>query len=119
MSISSPSDRKVPKSFAFIALVGLLLIAAVAFVPNSNAGLTAFQNGGGPGSKRGRPEFVPGEALVRFKSGRGFESSAYMPVPTEIAPQKIDGIQGAAPTEQILVQGDRFDRSRFGGRLRI
>ncbi len=119
MSISSPSDRKVPKSFAFIALLGLLLIAAVAFVPNSNAGLTASQNGGGPGSKRSRPEFVPGEALVRFKSGRAFEGSAYLPVPTELAQQKIDGIQGAAATEQILVQVDRFGGSDLVDGLRI
>src|SRR5712664_2320414 len=43
MPLSSFSEgRKVPKSLAFIALLGLLLIAAVAFVPNSSAGLPAF-----------------------------------------------------------------------------
>src|SRR6059058_4488860 len=109
MSLSS--DRKVPKSFAFIALLGLLLIAAVAFVPNSSAGLPAFQNGGGSGSKRSRPEFVPGEVLVRFKSDRAFEGSMYMPVPNEVVQQRISGIQGAAAQEQILVQVDRFDGS--------
>src|SRR6202521_2166855 len=72
MPLSSPSDRKVAKSLAFIALLGLLLIAAVALVPNSSAGLPAVQKGGGSESERRRPEFVPGEALVRFKSGRAF-----------------------------------------------
>src|SRR6266849_3268601 len=101
MALSSLSEsRKVPKSPVFIALLGLLLIAAVALTPNTNAGLSAFQNGDASGSKRSRPEFVPGEALVRFKSGRAFEGSAYMPVPTELAQQKIDRIQGAAATEQ-------------------
>src|SRR5258707_4753229 len=97
MSISSPSDRKVPKSFAFIALLGLLLIAAVAFVPNSNAGLTASQNGGGPGAKRSPPEFVPGEALARFKSGRAFEGQAYIPVPTGPGQPTSDRLQAASP----------------------
>jgi subtilisin family serine protease len=119
MSLTSPSHRKVPKSLALFALLGLLLIAAVAFVPNSNAGLPAFQNGGSSGSKRSRPEFVPGEVLVRFKSDRAFEGSAYMPVPNEVAQQKIDGIQGSATQEEILVQVDRFGGSDLVDGLRI
>src|SRR6266478_1733560 len=86
---SFSEGRKVPKSLAFIALAGLLLIAAVAFVPNSSAGLPAVQRAGGSESKRSRPEFVPGEALVRFKSDRAFEGSRYMPVPSEGAPQRF------------------------------
>ena len=119
MPLSSPSDRKVPKSLAFIALLGLLLIAAVAFAPNSSAGLPAFQNGGSAGSKRSRPEFVPGEALVRFKSGRAFEGSTYMPVPSEGAQQRFGEIQSMAGQEEILVQVDRFDGSDLVDGLRI
>src|SRR3981081_4097064 len=100
--------RKFPKSLAFIGLLGLLLIGAVAFAPNSSAGLPAFQNGGGSGSKRSRPEFVPGEALVRFKSGQALEGSTYMPVPREGAQQKFGEIQSMVGQEEILVQVDLF-----------
>src|SRR5712664_422846 len=108
MPFASPSDPKVPKSLAFIAVLGLglLLIAAVAFVPNSSAGLSAFHNGGSSGSKRSRPEFVAGEALVRFKSDRAFEGSRYMPVPSEGAPQRFGENQSLVGHEEILVQID-------------
>src|SRR5260370_29792900 len=120
MPLSSFSEgRKVPKSLAFIALLGLLLIAAVAFVPNSSAGFPAFHNGGSSGSKRSRPEFVPGEALVRFKSDRAFEGSRYMPVPSEGAPQRFAENQSLVGQEEILVQVDRFDGSDLVDGLRI
>src|SRR5260370_33563834 len=67
MPLSSFSEgRKVPKSLAFIALLGLLLIAAVAFVANSNAGFSAFPNGGRPGAKPIPPPVGPGGRLRRF-----------------------------------------------------
>src|SRR6266850_3022738 len=116
MSLSSLSDRK---SLAFIALLGLLLIATFAFAPNSSAGLPSFQNGGASGSKRSRPEFVPGEALVRFKSGRAFEGSAYMAVPSEGAQQRFSENQSMVGQEEILVQVDRFDGSDLVDGLRI
>src|SRR5260221_7709100 len=106
MSLSSPSDRK---SLAFVALLGLLLIAAVVFVPDSSAGLPAFQNGGASGSKRSRPEFVPGEALVRFKSGHALEGSMYMPVPSDGGQQRSGENQSMVSPEEILVRIDRFD----------
>ena len=112
MSFSSPSGRKALKPFAFIALLGLLLIAAAAFAPNSSAGLPSFQNGGGSGSKRSRPEFVPGEALVRFKSDRAFEGSMYMPVPSEGAQQRYGENQSMGGQEAILVRVDRFDEEK-------
>ncbi|HVS83068.1 MAG TPA: S8 family serine peptidase, partial [Pyrinomonadaceae bacterium] len=124
MPLSSLSEsRKVPKSLAFIALLGLLLIAAVAFTPNSSAGLQSSRsvnsNGGALGAKRSRPEFVPGEALVRFKSDRAFEGSMYMPVPSEGAPQKLGEIQSMVGQEEILVQVDRFAGSDLVDGLRI
>src|SRR5713226_4484253 len=120
MPLSSLSEsRKVPKSLAFIALLGLLLIAAVASAPNTSAGLPAFQDNGGSGSKRSRPEFVPGEALVRFKSGQAFEGSTYMPVPSEGASQRFGEIQSMVGQEEILVQVDRFDGSDLVDGLRI
>ncbi len=120
MPLSSFSEgRKVPKSLAFIALLGLLLIAAVAFVPNSSAGLPAVQRGGGSESKRSRPEFVPGEALVRFKSDRAFEGSRYMPVPSEGARQRFGENQSLVGQEEILVQIDRFAGSDMVDGLRI
>jgi subtilisin family serine protease len=118
LSLLSES-RKGPKSLAVIALLGLLLIAAVAFTPNSSAGLPAFQNSRGSGSKRSRPEFVPGDALVRFKSDRAFEGSVYMPVPSEGAPQRFGEIQSGVGQEEILVQVDRFDGSDLVDGLRI
>ncbi len=119
MPLSSLSEgRKVPTSRALIALLGLLLIVAVAFAPNSSARLPASQSDGNSGSKRNRPEFVPGEALVRFKSGRAFEGSTYMPVPSERAPGFSEQ-QGTVGLEEILVQVDRFAGSDIVDGLRI
>ncbi|HSP64005.1 MAG TPA: S8 family serine peptidase, partial [Pyrinomonadaceae bacterium] len=120
MRLSLLSDsRKVPTAWAFIALLGLLLIAAVAFTPNSRAGHSAIQAANGGGSKRSRPEFVPGEALVRFKSGRALEGSTYMPVPGEGAAKRFGEIQSAVGQEEILVQVDRFAGSDMVDGLRI
>src|SRR5436190_578123 len=120
MRLSSLSDsRKVPRAWLFIALLGLLLTAAVAFTPNSRAGHSAIQGANGGESKRSRPEFVPGEALVRFKSGRALEGSTYMPVPGEGAVKRFGEIQSVAEPEEILVQIDRFAGSDMVDGLRI
>jgi subtilisin family serine protease len=119
MSFSSSSNLKVSKPLAFIALLVLLLAAVVAFTPNSSAGLLAFQNGGASGAKRSRPEFVPGEVLVRFKSDRAFEGSTYMPVPSDDAQQRFGESQSMVGQEEILVRVDRFDGSDLVDGLRI
>jgi len=64
-------------------------------------------------TKRGRPDFVPGEALVRFKPGRAFEGPAIVTAPRKEL--------SAAPSdiEQLPVQLDRFAGSDLVEGLRI
>src|SRR5262245_44572290 len=119
MSLSSFSkSSKMPKSLAFSALLGLLLIGSIVLTPRSKAGKQSLHSSLSR-AKRTRPEFVPGEALVRFKSDRAFEGATYMSVPNDQVQPKIDGIQGAAVQEQILVRVDRFDGSDLVDGLRL
>jgi len=71
-------------------------------------------------AKRRRPEFVPGEALVRFKKNRAFEGVEQLAVPKNDAPVQKSGSQGlGASTEQVLVNVDRFEGSDLVDGLRI
>ena len=103
----------------FCCLIGLLLISVVVFAPASKATRetssikTAVINSAT--SKRGRPEFVPGEMLVRFKQNKALEGSFSMAVPNENR-----GTQNpAAPQEQVLIKLDRFGGSDLIDGLRL
>jgi subtilisin family serine protease len=94
--------------FAFLILT--ILAATILFPSPSRATRTPAQTGG---TKRRRPDFVPGEALVRFKPGRAFEGRAIISVPR--------GEVSAAPEdiEQLSVQIDRFAGSDLVEGLRL
>src|SRR5207244_7443326 len=73
--------------------------------------------------KRRRPEFVPGEALVRFKKDQAFDGQRQLAVPSNDA--SVQAYQGsgssgsAASTEQVLVDVERFEGSDLVDGLRI
>jgi subtilisin family serine protease len=115
-----------PLVFATIILA--LLSTAILFTPRSAAtrGVpvsTNPQNQAAASEKRRRPEFVPGEALVRFKKNRAFEGVQHLAVPNNEASVQAfqkSGSQGvAASTEQVLVNVERFEGSDLVDGLRI
>src|SRR5438445_1619605 len=117
---SSPTKKqRAATLLAFFCLVGLLLISVVVFVPasratrHSNSAITAVINP--TTSKRGRPEFVPGDVLVRFKQNKALEGSFYMAVPHE----NRETQNLPAPQEQVLVKVDRFAGSDLIDGLRL
>jgi subtilisin family serine protease len=78
------------------------------------------QNQAATSKKRRRPEFVPGEALVRFKKGQAFEGATQVAVPNEDASvQANQRSASVASTEQIPVNVERFEGSDLVDGLRI
>jgi len=96
---------------AIFAFLILTIVAATILLPSpSHATRSASQTAD---TKRRRPDFVPGEALVRFKPGRAFEGRAIVTVPR----QEVS----AAPAEiaQLPVQVNRFAGSDLVEGLRL
>ena len=114
-----------PLGFAFIVLG--FLCAGFLFAPRSGAtrqGVsTSPENQSVASGKRRRPEFVPGEALVRFKKNRAFEGATYVVLPNNEAAIQAFQRSGSAPLagtqEQIPVNVDRFEGSDLVDGLRI
>jgi hypothetical protein len=99
-----------PKLLVFCSL--LLLIGAALLWPSPSTAIrTAPQ---AISTKRQRPEFVPGQALVRFKPGRAFEGRMNVTVGRkELSATPFDGAQ------QVPVEVDRFEASDLVDGLRI
>lgn len=97
--------------------VALLVItaAAISFAPRSRAGLPQSGSPITAIGKRLRPEFVPGEILVRFKAGRALDGAAMIEV--RARSRALD--QAAAPSEQLEIEIDRFDGSGLFDGLRL
>src|SRR5437899_13110377 len=69
-----------------------------------------------------RPQFVPGEALVRFKSGRAFEGTMSVTVPNgdQLISRGSRSSQSIEMTpDQVPVTLDRFEGSAIVDELRI
>src|SRR5437016_4552757 len=94
------------------SLLLLILATSILFAPRSEA----FRQSGASinsgtqtltSEKRRRPEFVPGEALVRFKKNLAFEGVRQLAVPANDAPiqayQRSGSLGSAAATEQVTV----------------
>jgi subtilisin family serine protease len=73
--------------------------------------------------KRRHPEFVAGEALVRFKKNQAFEGARHLAVPnndTSIqANQRSGSPSSASSTAEVLVDVERFEGSDLVDGLRI
>lgn len=116
------------RPLVFASIILALLSTAILFAPRSGAtrgvGVsTNPQNQAAASVKRRRPEFVPGEALVRFKKNRAFEGVERLAVPNnDLSVQALQksGPQGlAASTQQVLVNVERFEGSDLVDGLRI
>jgi subtilisin family serine protease len=122
--ITFPRGRStfLPLTFGFVLLV---LCASVFLAPRSQANRqTASQEPQLVSSrKRARGEFVPGEALVRFKRNRAFEGVRELAVPNRDAIAQANSRAGssaaAAAPEEVLVQVERFEGSDLVDGLRI
>ncbi|PYS64654.1 MAG: hypothetical protein DMF76_04325, partial [Acidobacteria bacterium] len=119
-------NRLVSKPLVFNCLFLALLGSAILFAPRSAATRQAIspsgqENQAAPGQKRQRPEFVPGEALVRFKQDRAFEGAASLPVPNADALVQSQGKSSALAQaqEQVFVKVDRFEGSEIVDGLRL
>src|SRR6266446_3220283 len=119
-------NRLVSKPLVFNCLFLALLGSAILFAPRSAATRQAVspsgqENQAAPGQKRQRPEFVPGEALVRFKQNRAFEGAASLPVPNADALIQSQGKSAALAQaqEQVFVNVDRFEGSEIVDGLRL
>src|SRR2546425_6232003 len=124
--VSFPCSRLISKPLVFNCLLLALLASAILFAPQSAATRQAIpasgqENQAAARQKRQRPEFVPGEALVRFKQNRAFEGAASLPVPNDDALlQSQDKSSALAQAqEQVFVNVDRFEGSDIVDGLRL
>jgi subtilisin family serine protease len=121
-SSSTPYRRLISKPLSFGFLL-LLLAASTLFTQRSGAtrqtSLSVSQEN--PSEKRRRPEFVPGELLVRFKQNRAFEGTQQLTVPNNDASVQTFQKSGslAASTQQVTVNVERFAGSDLVDGLRI
>src|SRR6266513_5501249 len=100
------SQTRIPVALPFSFLLGLILLTAVTLPPSSRATLTVTSAPNASG-KRVRPEFVPGDVLVRHKS----ESIARRQSRTTT----LQGAEG----QTMLMQAERFAGSDIVPGLRI
>lgn len=101
--------------------LGLLLLSAIVLPPGSQA--TLQSQGTSPPTtaspKPKKPEFVPGEALVRFKSGKAIEGTTYLEVASEQITPWRSGTLPQAARKQILMRVERFAGSDLVEGLRL
>lgn len=118
-SLSRFAGGRIPKSAAVGLLLALLLISAIAFVPKSTATKDRSNHSKNPvaatTTKPGRPEFVPGQVLVRFKQGHAFEGRRTLTVPSQRRGAKLQ----STATDQITVDIVQFDKSELVSGLRM
>jgi subtilisin family serine protease len=120
----SPSrGRLISKPLVGSLLLLVLLAVSILLAPRSEAILSNSQSQLPVTEKRRRPEFVPGEVLVRFKQGRAIEGPVMVAVPDNDvsvqALQKRDGGRAAMSNEEIRVDLDRFAGSDLVEGLRL
>src|SRR6266853_4510169 len=99
----------------FALLLLAMLAAAVWLTPQSQA-TRSLSSPASDNAKRRRPDFVPGEALVRFKKNSAFEGKAVLNAARKDSPPLASQTQDVEP---IAVQIDRFAGSDLIDGLRI
>jgi len=119
-----PSSKKLTASYRVVLglLFGLLLLAALVLSPASKATRATFATATSVSSddragKRTRPDFVRGEALVRFKKGKAIEGSAYIDLPS--ADNRLGSHALPQMSQQILMRIERFAGSELVDGLRL
>jgi subtilisin family serine protease len=128
MQSSSLHHRRLVSTPLALGFLLLLLGTSMFFAPRSQATrpmntANGLEMQATAGEKRRRPEFVPGEALVRFKKNRALDGPQSLALPNNDASVQAfqkSGSQGlAAATEQVLVNVERFEGSDLVDGLRI
>jgi len=111
--------RFTSKPLAIGCLLLLMLLAAILLPPRSSATRQNYlpQNIA-TSEKRKRPEFVPGQALVRFKPNRAVEGQVLLNAAKETAAKTASDLT-VHPAEQIAITVDRFEGSDLVEGLRI
>ena len=99
----------------FALLLLAMLAGAVWLTPHSQA-TRSLSSPASDNVKRRRPDFVPGEALVRFKKNSAFEGKAVLNTARKDFPPLASQTQDSEP---IAVQIDRFAGSDLIDGLRI
>ena len=108
----------------FALFFGLFLVSVIALPPGSWASLQANGNKTSAdlrdaAGKRRRPEFVPGQALVRFKKGRAIEGTTYIAVPRPVGLALPKSADAQENQEQVLARIERFEGSDLLDGLRL
>ncbi|MDX6382740.1 MAG: serine protease, partial [Blastocatellia bacterium] len=111
----------LPLTFGFLFVV---LVASLLLAPGSEANRRPDPQASQPVTtkKPTRAEFVPGEALVRFKQDRAFEGARELAVPNQDAIAQANSLMGTTTTtstEEVLVQVEHFEGSDLVDGLRI
>ena len=110
-------------TFLLISLIGLSVLVAPRSQATRQTSAANLQDQNVTTEKRRRPEFVPGEVLVRFKKNRAFEGSTYMAIPNNDVSfqeyQKLAPQSRATSQDQVLVNLERFQGSDLVDGLRM
>src|SRR5262245_36259699 len=110
-------SNREPRHFSIaIILVCLLFLGLASLLGPSGAAIRTSASQEIGNVKRHRAEFVPGQALVRFKPGRAFEGTRQLAVPASSAHVLAPVM---APDEDVLVNVERFEGSNIVEGLRI
>ena len=94
-------------------------MTALVLVPSDTQATRSSQLQTATSQKRHRQEFVPGEALVRFKQNRAFEGSQSLSVPrndTAVAGRDLHPIPSG---DEMVVSIERFEGSSIVEGLRL
>src|SRR6266542_2692207 len=110
--------RFISKPLAISSLVLLMLLAAVLPSRSNATRQSSLSQNIAISEKRKRPEFVPGQVLVRFKPNRAFEGQVLLSRASEAAAKAVPDL-AAQPVEQIPITVDRFEGSNLVDGLRM
>jgi len=98
----------------------LLLASAAVLTPQRAKATRAQAAQTATSEKRHRQEFVPGEALVRFKKDRGFEGTQLLAVPGNGAALSGQGSTAVGrSSDEVFVTIERFEGSEIVEGLRL
>ncbi len=115
------STRRRRQISTLLALGSLLFIvgAAVILAPQGAKATRGLAGQTTTSEKRHRQEFVPGEALVRFKKDREFEGTQMLAVPRDDSAATGRDPAVAPSGDNVLVTIERFEGSNIVEGLRI
>jgi subtilisin family serine protease len=121
-SKNNVSIRRRRQVLTLLVLGCLLLLGSAAMLtPQRAKAIRAPSGQTATSEKRHRPEFVPGEVLVRFKKDRGFEGTQLLAVPeSDAALSSYNGSAAAGrSSDEVFVSVERFEGAEIVEGLRL